>query len=67
MIKFIVGIILGVIIFVFAIQNTGSVEYTFLGWTLEAPRALVVIGVFLLGLLTGWLVTGLRSIFRRQK
>jgi uncharacterized integral membrane protein len=66
MIRFIVGIILGIIIFVFAAQNTETVNYAFLGWTLTAPRVLVVIGVFILGLLTGWLVTGIRSLRKRR-
>ena len=67
MIRLIFGIILGAIVIVFAIQNTESVTYTFLAWSLTAPRALVVIVVFVFGLLTGWMVTGLGRIGRRKR
>ncbi len=66
MIRFIFGILLGILIIIFAAQNTEIVQYTFLVWTLTAPRALVVIGVFLLGLVSGWLATGMRVLLRRS-
>ena len=66
MIRLIVGIILGAVIVVFAAQNTETVSYTFIAWTLSAPRAVIVVAVFLIGLLTGWLVTGLGRLFRRR-
>lgn len=67
MIRFIIGILFGVIILVFAAQNSETVNYTFLVWTLTAPRALVVIGVFMLGMLSGLLATGLRMLSRRKR
>ena len=67
MIRLIIGIILGAVVIIFAIQNTESVTYTFLAWSVTAPRALVVIIVFIFGLLTGWLVTGLGRIGRRSR
>lgn len=66
MIRLIIGILLGAIIVVFAIQNTETVSYTFIAWTLSAPRAVIVIAVFIFGLLTGWLVTGLRRLGRNR-
>jgi uncharacterized integral membrane protein len=66
MIRLIVGIILGAVVIIFAIQNTETVTYTFLAWSVTAPRALVVIIVFVFGLLTGWLVTGLGRLGRRK-
>jgi uncharacterized integral membrane protein len=67
MIRLIVGIILGAVVIIFAVQNTETVTYTFLAWSITAARALVVILVFVFGLLTGWLVTGLGRLSRRGK
>jgi uncharacterized integral membrane protein len=64
MIRLIIGIVVGAAVIVFAVQNTESVTYTFLAWSVTASRALVVIAVFAFGLLTGWLVTGIGRIGR---
>lgn len=66
MIRLILGIILGVVTMVFAIQNTETVTYVFFAWTLSAPRWLILIAVFAFGLFTGWLVSGLRRIGRKR-
>ncbi|MFA7568224.1 MAG: LapA family protein [Alkalispirochaeta sp.] len=66
MFRLIIGIVIGIIIFIFAIQNVESVDYTFLAWTLIAPRAVVVIGTFIVGLFSGWLISGFRNIRRRK-
>lgn len=67
MIRLIIGIIIGAVVIVFAVQNTDSVTYDFIAWSITAPRALVVIVVFVGGLLAGWLVTGLGRIGRRSR
>ena len=67
MIRLIIGIILGAAVIVFSVQNTETVTYNFLAWAVTAPRAIVVILVFLFGLLTGWLVTGLGRVGRRRR
>jgi uncharacterized integral membrane protein len=67
MIRLIIGIVLGIVVIVFAIQNTETVTYDFLAWSVTSPRALVVILVFIVGLLTGWLVTGLSRLGRGKK
>ena len=67
MIRLIVGIILGAVVIIFAVQNTETVTYNFLVWSASSPRALVVILVFVFGLLTGWLVTGLGRFGRRKR
>ena len=67
MVRMIIGIILGAVVIIFAIQNTETVTYNFIAWSVTAPRALVVIVVFVFGLLAGWLVTGLGRIGRRKK
>ncbi len=64
MIRLLIGIILGAVVIVFAVQNTETVTYDFLVWSVTAPRALLVVGVFVFGLVTGWLVTGLGKLSR---
>lgn len=41
---FIVGLVLGLAIAVFALQNTTAVEVKFLAWQLAGPLAVVVLG-----------------------
>jgi putative membrane protein len=41
---------------VFAAQNTGVVNISFLAWTLQQPVAMVTVAVYLLGMLSGWTV-----------
>lgn len=67
MIRLIVGILVGAVAIVFAVQNTESVDYRFLAWTLTASRAVIVIGVFVIGLFVGWLVSGIRNFKRRKR
>jgi len=67
MIRLIIGIILGAAVIIFSVQNTETVTYDFLAWAITAPRAILVIAVFLFGLITGWLVTGLGRIGRRRR
>ena len=66
MIRLILGIVVGAVIIIFAVQNTESVEYRFLAWTLAAPRALIVIVIYFFGLFSGWLVSGFRN-WRRNR
>ena len=49
----VIAIVLLVVIAIFAVQNTGSVTVTLLTTSLTAPLALVAIGVYVLGMLTG--------------
>ena len=66
MVRLIVGILLGAVMVVFAIQNPETVSYTFIAWSLTAPRWLVIVAVFIIGLFVGWLVTGIRRLGRRR-
>lgn len=53
--KYAVTLMLGGILGVFALQNMASVELTFLFWTFESRR-IVVIGISLfVGLAIGWI------------
>lgn len=47
---------------VFSIQNLESVEVSFLTWSISVSKFLVIIGSYLLGMITGW---GLVDLFKR--
>jgi lipopolysaccharide assembly protein A len=51
---------------IFAVQNTQAVEVRFLNWILNAPFALLAIGIYLAGMLSGGSVVAFlrRSIAR---
>lgn len=66
MFRLILGVLLGVITMVFAIQNTEMVSYIFFAWTVSAPRWMILIAVFVFGLFAGWLMSGLRRIGRKR-
>ena len=47
----------------FALQNTEPITFTFGTWKTTGPVALLTIGVYLLGMLSGWTVV---SFFTRS-
>ena len=57
MIKFIIGIILGIICVIFFIQNAETVSFVFLFWEITISRALMLVTVLISGIIIG-------SIFR---
>ncbi|NIM13353.1 MAG: DUF1049 domain-containing protein [Candidatus Aminicenantes bacterium] len=57
--KFIAGVIFGILVVIFIIQNTEIVEINFLFWTFSIPRALMVFIVFIIGMLLGALLKSL--------
>ena len=63
--RFIIGLLLGTISVIFAVQNTESVDYSFLAWTVTAPRAIILLAVLVVGIVIGWLVSKLGRIFKR--
>ncbi|WP_162409548.1 lipopolysaccharide assembly protein LapA domain-containing protein [Acuticoccus sediminis] len=64
----IIAVVLVILIAIFAIQNTGSVTVALFSWSLTAPLAVVVIGVYVLGMLTGTtLWAALRRPLRERK
>ena len=56
MTKFIISIILLVIVVLFVLQNTQVVEVQLLFWTVSMSRALMLLGTFLIGIITGLLL-----------
>lgn len=49
------------IVGIFAVQNTSTLTVQFLNWSVRAPVALLMIGIYLLGMLTGWTVVAFVS------
>ncbi len=38
----------------FSIQNLGVVEVSFLAWSVSISKLILILGMYLLGMLTGW-------------
>ena len=62
--KFILGIIIGVILIVFMVQNKDTVTVNFFAWNVSISRAVMVLIVFIVGTIFGFIV---RSIGYRKK
>ncbi|MDF2371239.1 MAG: LapA family protein [Rhizobiaceae bacterium] len=60
-VKLIIASILGVILLLFALQNMARVDLTFLFWTFEARRVVVIVMSFIIGIAVGWLLKAHRS------
>lgn len=56
--KFAIGLVLIALVVLFTLQNTEIVEITLLLWTVSMSRAVMIFLVFLIGLLSGWLLHG---------
>jgi uncharacterized integral membrane protein len=54
---FVAGLILGLAVAIFALQNTVGVEVRFLSWQVQGPLAAVVLASSLAGLLVALLFT----------
>jgi uncharacterized integral membrane protein len=51
---------------IFAVQNTQTVTVQFLNWSLTAPLALLAVGIYVLGMASGWnVVAFVRTSIRR--
>jgi len=50
--KRIVFLVLGLLFATFIVQNAEVVQVQFLFW--KAPRAIVILGTFVLGIIVGW-------------
>ena len=64
--RFLQGVLLLVFlggVFLFALQNNRAVSVRFLGWESTPPVSLLILGVYVLGMLTGGTVV---SLLRRS-
>ena len=60
MTKLIIGVILGIFILIFIFQNTTVVDIQLLFWRISMSRALVVLIVFAVGMILGWILCSVR-------
>jgi uncharacterized integral membrane protein len=51
--KFILGLIFGILVVIFIFQNIEVVQINFLFWSISVSRALMVFLIFLIGILVG--------------
>ncbi len=58
--KLIVAYSIGIIALIFVIQNLETVQVNFLLWTVQMPRAVMLVVVFLAGAATAWLIATLK-------
>ena len=56
--KFVTGLILGILVVIFIIQNLEIVEISFLFWTLSISRALMIFLIFSVGVILGIILRG---------
>jgi uncharacterized integral membrane protein len=64
MVKFILGIVFGVLSLIFIFQNMQPVNVRFLSWGITVSRALILLAMLVVGFLIGW-ATG--SFGRRRR
>ncbi len=69
--RYVYGIILILflgLVFIFSIQNLKYVELRFLTWTMSLPLAALIVGSYLLGMVSGWTVLGfVRQSYRKVR
>jgi uncharacterized integral membrane protein len=59
MVKFILGIVFGILALIFIFQNMQMVDVTFLAWTITTSRALMLLIILIVGFILGWAVGGI--------
>ncbi len=67
--KYVTGalaIIAVIAIVVFSLQNLASVEVSFLVWSVNASKVLIIVVAYLLGMVSGWGLVELTKWFVKQ-
>ncbi len=57
-----IAVVLLILIVIFAVQNRDAVDVTFLAWSASTPKVLLILGTYVLGMLSGW---GLVELLKR--
>jgi uncharacterized integral membrane protein len=55
--RYVIGVVVGVLllaILIFAVQNLAAVDVSFLVWSINIPKVVVILGSYVLGMITGW-------------
>ncbi len=56
------------VIVIFAVQNLEAIEVSFLSWSVTVPKFLVIIGNYLLGMITGaWLFDFFKHLLKSSE
>ena len=55
----VIGLAIGILVIVFIVQNIEMIEVSFLAWTISVNRAVMVLVVFAVGIILGWIVGSL--------
>jgi putative membrane protein len=63
----IIGVILGMIVIIFAWQNAETVTVELFFWQLTTSRAVMLIIVFVIGFFTGWIIRSIRAHKKLKK
>ncbi len=61
-VKITLGVVLAIAMIVFAVQNIATVDVSFLTWSMTVPKVVLILGTYLLGMVSGW---GLVEILKR--
>lgn len=56
MVRFILGIVFGILALIFIFQNMENVSVTFLAWTITTSRAVILLVILAVGFIVGWAV-----------
>ena len=63
-VKGILAVVFLLTVLVLAIQNRAGVDVSFLFWSFQSPKFLLILGTYLLGMISGWgLVELIKSLF----
>ena len=55
-------------IIIFSVQNLEVIEVSFLSWSMSVPKVMVVVGAYVLGMITGaWLFDFLKYLFKSEQ
>ncbi len=63
--KLILAYAIGIVSAIFVVQNLETVQVNFLLWTMQMPRALMLLIVFVAGAVSAWLVATIKRHERR--
>ena len=67
-IKGALAIIVLAVIVIFAVQNLEAIKVSFLSWSMNVPKFLVIIGNYVLGMITGaWLFDFLKHLLKSSQ
>ena len=62
------AVIVLTIIAVFSVQNLSAVEVSFLAWSFNIPKFFLILGTYVMGMITGWgLVELAKRAFQKPK